>query len=398
MIVAYFYDTRMVLDKSRLVYYSNGFSYNVWERYLNVFNKVIVAKRCKTQEDNKNILNNFGVANGIGVAFSPITKYESFKDIFLNYRTIRNQIRYVISECDCLIIRLPSIIGILACYEAKKLDKVYAVEIVGNAYDTLAFHGSINGKYCAPIYEQLIRRAIKNAPVAAYITKEYLQNIYKCNGEIFSEIANVSLSPVPSIILEYRIKKIKEINNKLRIGLIGSLDVNYKGQSTAMHAIKLLIDKGIECHLDLVGGGNKLRWIKLAEDLGISDRISLYGHLKAGKNVYEWIDTLDIYIQPSMTEAHGRSVIEAMSRGCPVLSSDVGGLRESVQEKYRFKADDYIILAEKIYNLIRFPNEMEDMAKFNYKYAQNFYNEIIEYRRKQFLQCLHKKTINSIGR
>ena len=48
--------------------------------------------------------------------------------------------------------------------------------------------------------------------------------------------------------------------------------------------------------------------------------------------VFEWLDTIDLYVQPSLTEGMPRAAIEAMSRGCPVVVSDVGGLKNLVDK------------------------------------------------------------------
>lgn len=56
--------------------------------------------------------------------------------------------------------------------------------------------------------------------------------------------------------------------------------------------------------------------------------------------IFEWLDTIDIYIQPSYQEGLCRSVVEAMSRACPVICSDACGERELANEKFIFKRGD----------------------------------------------------------
>ena len=49
-------------------------------------------------------------------------------------------------------------------------------------------------------------------------------------------------------------------------------------------------------------------------------------------NVLSYTSACDIYIQPSLTEGLGRSVIEAMCLGKPVIASGIGGVGELVMD------------------------------------------------------------------
>ena len=46
--------------------------------------------------------------------------------------------------------------------------------------------------------------------------------------------------------------------------------------------------------------------------------------------MFEWIDNLDILVMPTLAESLGRAVIEAMSRGCPVIGSIETALPEQI--------------------------------------------------------------------
>lgn len=53
----------------------------------------------------------------------------------------------------------------------------------------------------------------------------------------------------------------------------------------------------------------------------------------AQDNVAEWLNALDVFVMPSLAEAFGIAVVEAMACELPVVASDVGGLREIVVER-----------------------------------------------------------------
>lgn len=100
--------------------------------------------------------------------------------------------------------------------------------------------------------------------------------------------------------------------------MIGSLKNNIKGIDTAIKSLSL-----INCSIELrvLGGGDTEKWRKLAEDEGVNDLVYFDGKLQSGAAVYEWLDNIDLYIQPSYQEGLPRALIEAMSRGCPSIGS-----------------------------------------------------------------------------
>ena len=49
------------------------------------------------------------------------------------------------------------------------------------------------------------------------------------------------------------------------------------------------------------------------------------------KDVDEWIEALDIFILPSLTEGTPMSLLEAMAKGVPVVASAVGGVPHVIE-------------------------------------------------------------------
>jgi len=66
----------------------------------------------------------------------------------------------------------------------------------------------------------------------------------------------------------------------------------------------------------------------LSRSLGISQDC----HFEpAAANVSPWMRSIDVFVQPSLTEALSNSIMEAMASGCCVIASDVGGNPELVE-------------------------------------------------------------------
>ena len=93
--------------------------------------------------------------------------------------------------------------------------------------------------------------------------------------------------------------------------------------------------------------------------------------------VFEWLDTIDIYAQPSRQEGLPRALIEAMSRGLPAFGARTGGIPELLEP-------DYIISNNKngineICEILRAFNQevMINQAKRNYDESKSMIKTLL---------------------
>ncbi len=101
-----------------------------------------------------------------------------------------------------------------------------------------------------------------------------------------------------------------------------------KDHATLFRALSGL--KELNWHLELVGDGPGMSKTRaMAYDLGLESRIEFAGQQL---DVPRRMENADIYLLITNWEGFPRSIIEAMRAGLPVISSDVGGCRESVVE------------------------------------------------------------------
>lgn len=88
--------------------------------------------------------------------------------------------------------------------------------------------------------------------------------------------------------------------------------------------------------------------IKLVEQLNLSDKVKFIGFREDGIN---YMADFDLLLMTSNWEGVPITILEAMELGVPVLSSDVGGIKEVVGEECTFKNNIHINkIVEKIYN------------------------------------------------
>ena len=234
-----------------------------------------------------------------------------------------------LGTADALVVRLPSEIGQVAVHIARKLGKPYAIEVVTCTWDALWHRGGLQGKLYAPVSRFNMRRAVRDAPHVLYVTREFLQRRYPTRGRAVA-CSDVELPALDESVLESRLLSIASGRTPLVIGTIAVLSVRFKGIQTALEALGAVRDRLPAFELQIVGAGDPGPWRELAARHGVADCVSFLGVL-ATDEIVDWLDRVDLYIQPSFQEGLPRGLVEAMSRGCPALGSTAGGIPELLE-------------------------------------------------------------------
>jgi glycosyltransferase involved in cell wall biosynthesis len=127
---------------------------------------------------------------------------------------------------------------------------------------------------------------------------------------------------------------------RLLLGLVAQISP-WKGQETAIEALRLLVRDGVDAQLLLIGSAKfvsratrydnegyvaELR-ARVARS-GLEDRVSWLGERE---DVPALMRALDMLLLPSREEPFGRTLIEAMALGVPVLATNVGGPSEIIE-------------------------------------------------------------------
>ncbi len=91
-----------------------------------------------------------------------------------------------------------------------------------------------------------------------------------------------------------------------------------------------LVRRSKKARLVIVGeGALRARLSALADELGLGDCVSLVGYQTP---VFPWIKKADLLVQPSLSEAFGNTIVEALACGTPVVSTRSGGPCEILEE------------------------------------------------------------------
>jgi colanic acid/amylovoran biosynthesis glycosyltransferase len=102
-----------------------------------------------------------------------------------------------------------------------------------------------------------------------------------------------------------------------------------KGYDISIKAMAELKVQGLQFHYQIIGGENDQELLFLIEDLGLTSDVELLPKLPQQK-VFELMSSADLFLMPSIEEGIANVAVEAMALGCPVISSNCGGMEELI--------------------------------------------------------------------
>lgn len=376
---------RFYLGADGEVYSDGKFDRRILDRYLDVFDEVVIASRASSEEKFRQP----SKITDARVRFVRLPEARRALDPG-GLRAVRLAIERAIEEVDCVIARLPSRHGDVAVEVARACGIKYGVEVVGNPKQSLWHHGSIWGKLLAPYVDWQMRRTVRRSPTVLYVTERYLQQLYPSDGLMFG----CSDAEVPEVKAGLRWPKPGE---RFRVGLIGTLQTAYKGIDVALKALRFLRERRIEAELEIVGEGLQEPWRRLAEKLGVGECTRFLGVLPHG-GVLDWLETLHLYIQPSRTEGLPRSVVEAMSRGNVVFGSDAGGIPELLPGSLVHRSGNWRELGEQIVRVVQDRRLASSLSAELTKRAQDFLPEKLREKRLEFFHSIIEQRGKTLSR
>ena len=379
MKVLFVHDHRFLVDLESNIYSSGQFPYKVWKRYLNFFDEVNVLSRSGTV--TKSECSSLDSADGPQVNFHFVPDITTPLGMAKNFPVVLKTIKSHLNQVDAVIART-SLLGNIAAYLAGLNDKPYAIEVVGCSWDAYWNYGKLSGKIVAPFTYFLARRCIKKSDFTLYVTNNFLQKRYPAYGTT-TNVSNVELLDVAESTLLKRKARINENNPKHVFGIIGSLESKYKGIQTALAAFSQIRDKMPDFELQVLGGGNPDYWTQMASRLGLEENVRFIGLLPSGHAVYNWLDGVDVYLQPSLNEGLPRALIEALSRGCPAIGSSAGGIPELLERDVLHKPGDFKHLATLILQSVDKEWKEKHCCK-NFETSKHYLKEVLDERRNYF--------------
>lgn len=127
-----------------------------------------------------------------------------------------------------------------------------------------------------------------------------------------------------------------------------------KGYEYLITALSILRGAEVDAELHIIGEGyERSRIFFSAQDLEVQEKVFLHGKLTP-EQVRDQLQRANIFVFASLSEGLPNAVLEAMSCGLPVVTSDCGGVREAITdgvEGFVVPVREPVLMAETLHEL-----------------------------------------------
>lgn len=365
------YDEPVLIDEQGR-YYSSTMNSGGFEKYFQLVESLIICMPSKFIESSERLTEYNELAVG-KFELKSVQDVSTLRNFLFERRQLKKQVAHILEDADILIVRLPSLVGYMAIDVARSMGKPYLVEVVECAWSSY-WHQSTQGKLAALPNFLMMRRRVRQASHVMYETEQYLQQRYPSNGSMLS-CADVHLPDSDELVHIQRDIKIarRHLREPIVLGSVMPGDVKQKAQLDVLEAMARLKEEGYRFRFKLVGDGNQQYLRKQVERLDLGSEVEFLNLLSQDEMI-NFFDEIDVYIQSSGMDGLPKTMLEAMSRGCPTIGANVGSIPELLEPGAIYKVGE-------IEGLIRILREsvdkdwMYEMAKVNFKKARYYESE-----------------------
>ncbi|MET0156108.1 MAG: glycosyltransferase [Rickettsiales bacterium] len=235
---------------------------------------------------------------------------------------------------------------------------------------------------------RLARKAAKKRPVVFVTHNERLKSarradaVFATNNAFFADAARMGFTPdenlflIPNMVRAPMQKpRPRQYGKPIVIGFLGRLS-RRKGAHILLEAAKILEETPGAPDFSLYIGGDgeeKERLQKLCRKLGLQRKTTFAGWIEDKPAFFRKID---IFCLPSVVEAFGIALVEAMGGGVPAVATDCLGPRDVIDHKRTgllAPAGNARLLAETLEAMMKkTPEETAHMTEAAFTRAEDF--------------------------
>lgn len=203
----------------------------------------------------------------------------------------------------------------------ERIDITYSFGNTANPVNIFSRAGDrvITGLRCGTDLETpgIVRACVRRSDLVLSCSKEILALLkrdFACGGGAYL----YNPLDVEDIRKKAAERQAERGDGTFRIVTMGRDDV-IKAHWHMIKAFYLVSRELPEARLSVIGAGKYEAWRRLAEELGIAERVTFTGNLT---DPFPEIDAADLYVLPSNREGFPNALLEAMALGKPVIATD----------------------------------------------------------------------------
>jgi glycosyltransferase involved in cell wall biosynthesis len=196
-----------------------------------------------------------------------------------------------------------------------------------------------------------------------------------------SGIKKENIFTIPNFLYNIPAKRNDKIfkrfkNKKKQIRVVGAGRLSYeKGFDLLVSAFADSRLKRLPISLDIYGEGAERKVIEdMISKYDIKDKVCLMGEVSTMKGVF---NKYDIVVIPSRSESFGLVALEAFQENCPVIATDIPGLKEVASDKIAkiVKPNSVNDLSDAIFTLYSDPRLCDRLGLLGNMHFKKFYKQ-----------------------
>jgi hypothetical protein len=172
MRLLFVHDHRFVRGPDGGIHTVGSFPPDVWQRYLEHFDEVVVVAR---DGGVSPVADRLARSEAPGVRFVLVRRHGLAARLTGIGGEGAAVLRRELESADAVVVRVPSDLGNLAARLAAARGVPWAAEAVGCAFDSYHNHGARLSRAYAPLAMKRMQRVLARAPQALFVTREFLQ-------------------------------------------------------------------------------------------------------------------------------------------------------------------------------------------------------------------------------
>lgn len=367
------------------IYCENIVDQEFWTRYLDYFDEITVLVRCENRITG-NVEKLLPVERS-GVKIVEIPMFRSIGAFIKNFHEVVSIIKkeLKVNTSNLLIVRVPSLLGYIVAFYARRYKKTIGLEIVSDM-SHVAKNQNFYERVKLYVFNTLLKTTVKKADGVAYVTKYALQKQYPVKQEVIqSYYSSIALNR------EYLSSKRVAAKDRPFVFLhVSTLNSNSKGHEVFLKVIQTLKSQKRNVRGIVVGNGvYKEHYETMAQNLGVDQLVDFVGLVSDKLRLREYYINSDLLLFPSEFEGLPRTIIEAMACSLPVVASNVNGIPELLDEEMMCLPDDLDGFVAKSTELMDNEGKYLEQATKNYEVAHEYLDSELQKRRNEYFNALY---------
>lgn len=320
-------------------------------------------KRADDDFDISLLVPNFGVKKGKNATYvepSRILKVSGYPNLKLSFKNLK-RIKKAIREAEIIFVQGPAMISYLSIYYSHKYGKK-------TVFYTHTISWELFEKFFPPLFKKMFFKIIKKGSIFLYNRcSEILVPYHELGDQLRYEGVKTMIKTArlgvdidrftPSKDKIISKKKIKINPDKKVIGYVGRISKE-KNAGLLLEAFRKLENQD-NLMLLMVGDGPKQQAKEFMETKNC--KVTGFVH-----DVQTYLQAMDLFVMPSLTETTSLATLEAMSSGLPVIVTKIGFMKSYIVKNHNgmfFPRNSAAMLSVKIEKLLQ---NQELMAKLGH--------------------------------